>query len=157
MLFLTYPGVWLRKENWAGRRQKQALLRLRRKTGICWLTWGWTNCNVFSSAEVQILCWVYITQGAVDLCWDSNCECQHHQVASELPPSIRLVWISSELLCPENYAHRHPEFTWDDWLVLTSRMWEHTLRALSSIAEMAFWLVSKFSHPDNHKLCLIYI
>lgn len=68
----------------------------------------WIKHKVFSAAEVQILCWVYITWGADDLYWDSSCECQHHQVASELPPSLKLVWNSSELLCSVNYAHKCP-------------------------------------------------
>lgn len=95
-------------KNWASRRHKQLVLSSRWKTGTCWLMQDWIKHKVFSAAEVQILCWVYITWGADDLYWDSSCECQHHQVAAELPPSLKLVWNSSELLCSVNYAHKCP-------------------------------------------------
>lgn len=100
--------IRLVKENWASSRQKQLVLSSRSKTGTWWLMLGWTKCNqsVFSRSADPVL-WLH-DMGANDVCWDSSSECKHHQVASELPLSLRLVWISSELLSPVNYAHRCP-------------------------------------------------
>lgn len=132
----TLRCIWPVKENCISRRQKQLVLSSRSKTGMWWLTLGWTKCNqsVFSRRSANSVLG-YITWGKM-ICAGTeavNANITRLLQSSHFPSDLYgfLVNFSAMWTMPIGVQG----YNWEDSLVLAWWIWDKSLRTLSGLAE----------------------